>query len=66
MPNIVQGPFAGFLYNITLKPNGSTTTNCPADLVDIDGNVRVPAGEVGMEVNEIREMDYYIMGIEVV
>lgn len=66
VPNIVQGPFAGFLYNITFNPNGSTTTNYPAALVDVDGNVRVSAGEVGMEVNEIREMDYYIMGIEVV
>ena len=33
-------------------------------MADTEGVVRLPAGEAPMDETEIREMDYYVMGIE--
>ena len=64
---IFKGPFAGVLYAVNIIDEHTYSISAsPALMADTEGNVRIEAGGAALEPNEIREMDYYIMGIEVV
>ena len=62
---VFKGPFAGVQYAVNIIDEHSYSISAsPALMADTEGVVRLPAGEPPMEETEIREMDYYIMGIE--
>ena len=61
---IFKGPFAGVQYAVNIiDEHAYSISASPMLMADTKGVVRLPAGEPPMEETEIREMDYYIMGI---